>query len=94
MGKLKKGGKNLKEMLTMKLFWWNVNDKYKTMKPTWLTTITNTYKYNLQPSELDEVNHVRFPVCRQAGIIPLKSKLYYDEYKRIKYKKETSNIDR
>ena len=24
-------------------------------------------------------NHVRFPVCRQAGIIPLKSKFYYDE---------------
>ncbi len=29
--------------------------------------------------ELDEVNHVRFPVCRKAGIIPLKSKLDNDE---------------
>ena len=25
------------------------------------------------------INHVRFPVCRQAGIIPLQLKLYYDE---------------
>ena len=27
----------------------------------------------------DIFNHLRFPVCRQAGIMPLKSKLFYDE---------------
>ncbi len=29
-------------------------------------------------------NHVWFPVCQQAGIVPLKSKLYYDEKITVK----------